>query len=59
MAILSYLKARLNERSTWLLIGSGVAGAAALPAPWSYVAVAVAAIAALVPDGAVKPGSGQ
>lgn len=50
MKILSYLKARLGERSTWLLIGAGIAGAAALVWPWSLVAAVVAVIAALVPD---------
>lgn len=47
---LSYIKARLGERSTWLLIGAGIAGAAALVWPWSVVAAVVAVIAALVPD---------
>lgn len=50
MPILRYLKARLGERSTWLLIGAGIAGAAALVWPWSLVAAIVAVIAALVPD---------
>lgn len=47
---LTYLRHRLNERSTWLLVGTGIAGAAALSAPWSYIAAAVGVIAALVPD---------
>lgn len=55
MKVLSYLKARLGERSTWLLIGAGIAGAAALVWPWSLVAAIVAVIAALVPD---KPKEG-
>jgi hypothetical protein len=49
-----YIRTRLNERSTWLLIGTGIAGAAALVSPWSYVAAVVGAIAAFVPDGPVK-----
>lgn len=53
--MIPYLKSRLNERSTWLLIGTGIAAASALPAPWSYVAAAVGVIAALVPDGSIKP----
>ena len=51
----SYLRARLDERSTWLLIGAGVTAAAALEWPWSLVSVIVAVIGALVPDGGVKP----
>lgn len=54
MKILSYIKARLGERSTWLLIGAGVAGAAALVWPWSLVAAVVAVVGALVPDSKVK-----
>jgi hypothetical protein len=51
----SYIRARLNERSTWVMIGAGVAAAAALPWPWSLVSVIVGVIAALVPDGKVTP----
>jgi hypothetical protein len=51
----SYLRARIEERSTWLLIGTSVAAAAALPWPWSLVSVIVGVIAALVPDGPAKP----
>lgn len=54
LATIRYIRARLGERSTWLLIGAGVAGAAALMSPWSYVAAAIGVIAALVPDGSVK-----
>jgi hypothetical protein len=50
----SYLRSRLDERSTWLMIGAGVTAAAALDWPWSLVSVIVAAIGALVPDSAVK-----
>ena len=52
--MIAYIRARLQERSTWLLIGTGVAGAAALASPWSYVAAAIGVIAALVPDGPLK-----
>jgi hypothetical protein len=51
MKILSYLKARLGERSTWAALGAGVTGAAALAAPWAYVFVALAAVGVLVPSG--------
>ena len=49
LKIVSYLKARLEEKSTWAAIGVGVTGAAALVIPWSYIFIAVAVIGALVP----------
>jgi len=52
--VLRYIRARMNERSTWMLIGTGIAGAAALASPWSYAAVAVGVVAAFVPDGSLK-----
>ena len=51
MKTLSYIKARLAERTTWLAIGAGVTGAAALASPWSYAFVAVGFIGAIVPSG--------
>jgi len=51
MTLLRFLKARLGERSTWLLIGSGIGTAALLPWPWSIVSAVVHTAAALVPDG--------
>lgn len=47
--MLTYLKARLGERGTWVAIGAGVTAAAALSEPWSYVFVAIAVVGALVP----------
>jgi hypothetical protein len=55
-AVLEYLKRRFNERSTYMLIVAGIAGAAALMPPWSYVSVTVSVVAALVPDGGMKGG---
>lgn len=52
---LSFIRQRLDERSTWIMIGASIAVASALPWPWSLVSVIVGAIAALVPDGTVKP----
>lgn len=49
LKVFSYLKDRLDERATWLAIGVGITGAAALTSPWDYVAFAVAVIGALVP----------
>ena len=54
MNLLRYLKNRLDERSTWMLMSAGIAGAAALSQPWSYVSAAMGVIAALVPDGAMS-----
>lgn len=50
---MQYLKDRLNERSTYMLIAAGIAAASALPGPWSYVSFGVSLVAAFVPDGAV------
>ena len=52
--MMKFIKARLSERSTWLLIGTSVAAASALVAPWSYVSVAVGVVAALIPDGDIR-----
>ena len=52
--MIGYLRNRINERSTWLLFGAGVAAASELREPWSYVAVAMSVIAALIPDGVIK-----
>ena len=49
-ATICYIRSRLNERSTWLLIGGSVAAAAALAWPWNLVSIIVGVIAALVPD---------
>jgi len=51
--MIAFIKARLSERSTWLLIGTSVAAASSLVAPWSYVSMAVGVVAALIPDGSI------
>jgi hypothetical protein len=51
----SYLRQRLNERSTWMLIAASVGAAAALKWPWSAISFAVGVIGALTPDGSVTP----
>lgn len=53
MRVIQWLKARLRERSTLLLIGSGIGTASMLPHPWSIVSAIVHIAAALVPDGEV------
>lgn len=52
--MMNYVRDRLNERSTYMLIAAGIAGASALPAPWSYISFAVSLVAAFVPDGSVS-----
>jgi len=52
--MLDYLKARLDERSTWLLISGAIATASTLSWPWNLASALVGLIAALVPDGPVK-----
>lgn len=52
--MINFIRSRFNERSTWLLIGAGVAAASELREPWSVVSVVVAVVAALIPDGPVK-----
>lgn len=59
MPVLRYLKARFAERSTYLLIGTGIAAASTLPWPWSLASVIVATVAALVPDGHPLKGGGE
>ena len=55
MKIWTYIKDRLDERSTWMLFGASVATASALPFPWSVASVVVGVVAAMTPDGPVKP----
>jgi len=51
--MLAFLKARLNERSTYAFILAGLGGAAALPEPFNWVGLVVLFSGALIPDGAV------
>ena len=59
MKFLQYIKRRLNERSSWLAIGSAIVAASALPFPWDVASAIVGSIAVLVPDGQVKPTEGE
>jgi hypothetical protein len=54
---LLYIRRRLDERSTWLLIGASVTAAAALDWPWNLISFVVGVIGALVPDSAVGGGN--
>lgn len=46
---MEYLKNRLLERGTWAAIGITIAGGALLPTPYSWLAIAVGVVGALVP----------
>ena len=52
--LVQYVKARLAERSTLMLIGSGIGTAAMLTWPWSAASLVVHTIAAFVPDNTPK-----
>jgi hypothetical protein len=52
-----FLMRRLEERSTLMAIGAGVTVASALPSPWSWISLGIAALAAIVPDGSIRPGA--
>ncbi len=54
MKLLCFIRARLNERSTWMALGAAAAAGAALSPPWSYIAAVSAFAAGLVPDGPVR-----
>ena len=50
MATLEYIKSRLGEPSTWVAFGAGATAAAALSAPWSFVAIGCAIVGAMLPE---------
>lgn len=54
MKFIRYIKKRLNERSTWVAFGAGIAGASVLPFPFSWLAIVCAVIGAIVPDGDIN-----
>ena len=54
MKTLSYIKARLNERSSWMAIVAAIGVASALPFPWDIASAICGIIAVLVPDGEVR-----
>lgn len=55
MKALRYLRARLSERSTWAGIVVAVTGGAALPSPYSWLAIAAGAIGAILPERGPAP----
>jgi hypothetical protein len=55
MATLSYIRARLGERSTYMFVFGSIASAAGLPEPFNWIGFTILLVAALVPDGPAKP----
>ena len=51
-----YLMRRLGEKSTWASIGLAVTCAAALPTPYSWIAIGCGVIGCLVPSPRGKGG---
>ncbi len=49
--MIGYIKARLNERSTWAAMTIAITGGAALPSPYSWLAIAVGILGAIIPTG--------
>jgi hypothetical protein len=47
--VLSYLKARLGERTTYAGILTAIAGASQLVSPWSYASIVVGVVMVLIP----------
>jgi hypothetical protein len=52
--VIAYLKARLNERSTWMLVIGSLGAVAALTSPFNWIGFVCLLAAALTPDGPVK-----
>ena len=50
-----YVRNRLAERSTYIAIAAAISAAAALAMPYSALFIGLSALAALCPDGNVKP----
>lgn len=50
MSALRWLRSRLQERSTFVGIGTAIGAASVLPAPWSWLSLVVGTLAALIPD---------
>ncbi|HWU03185.1 MAG TPA: hypothetical protein VN222_10635 [Novosphingobium sp.] len=55
LPVLRGLRARLNERSTYLFITAGMGSVTVLPGPFNWIGFALLLVAAFVPDGPVRP----
>ena len=49
---LRIIRARLGEKTTLVSMVAGVGAASTLEAPWSYISLGLATVAAMVPDDA-------
>lgn len=47
--MIGYIKARLAESSTWGAVVLAITGGAALPSPYSWLAISAGVIGAIVP----------
>ena len=54
MRLIEYLRARLCERSTYMLLVASVGSVAGLARPFNWLGFAALVFAALTPDGAVQ-----
>ena len=52
-AAFAYLKARLDERSTYMFVLGSIASVAGLSEPFNWIGFIILTVAALVPDGPV------
>ncbi|KFG91738.1 hypothetical protein BV98_000596 [Sphingobium herbicidovorans NBRC 16415] len=50
MSAVRWLRSRLQERSTFVGIGTAIGAASILPSPWSWLSLVAGTIAALIPD---------
>ncbi len=47
---IQFIKDRLNETSTYVMVAMGAASASALTSPWSFIVFGAHVIAAMLPD---------
>ena len=51
-SVITYLRARLEERSTYMLFVASIGSVAGLPTPFNWMGCIALLVAALVPDNA-------
>jgi hypothetical protein len=54
LKVIKYLKSRLEERSTWMLLVASLGSVAGLPRPFNWLGFVGLVFAALTPDGTVS-----
>lgn len=50
LAVISYIKSRLKEKSTLVGIASAIAAGGVIPAPYSYYVIAAGIAAVFIPE---------